>query len=323
MNKNWLGAGLALLLGGCASVEMAQYTVTSFAEIPLEKQAKVKIVANCDELSSIADAIKSEFSKNGGFSVVDENADYWFVLNGADQYANGTPQKVFSVGKRDNDANGSEVIEETAMNLASAAKSVSVAVYEVSTLAPIRYFEIPIYTGAITKDAVRDANSYDSAFAKEVIERVKDAFITREKKIETPISCAGDADLRKKFKEAGEKNDPEKSYAEVSKAICQKYAELVRKYKLVHGKIDLVKLLSVIRSKEYDGKIAPEVVLADYQMYLLIDEFNATRKGDVATLRKIRDQHLMILENSEEKGLAEAIPAALARLEYKLANFGE
>ena len=31
-------AGAALLLGGCASVEMAQYTVTSFAEIPLKKR---------------------------------------------------------------------------------------------------------------------------------------------------------------------------------------------------------------------------------------------------------------------------------------------
>ena len=44
MDSKWLGLGVALLLGGCASVEMSQYTVTSFAEIPLKKQAKVKIV---------------------------------------------------------------------------------------------------------------------------------------------------------------------------------------------------------------------------------------------------------------------------------------
>lgn len=323
MNKKWLGAGLAFLLGGCASVEMAQYMVTSFAEVPLEKQAKVKFVANSDAISTVVDTLKSEFSKESGFRVVEEDADYWFVLNGADQYANGAPQKVFSVAKMDNGATGSEVVEETAMNLASATKSVSVAVYDARSLAPVRYFEIPIYAGAMTKDAVRDANGYEQDFAKEVIERVKDAFITQEKKVETPISCAGDATLRDLFKKAGESADIEKSYADVSKAICQKYAEFVRRYKLVHGKIDLAKLLSVIRSKEYDGKVSADEVLSDYQMYLLISEFNATRKGDVASLRKIRDQHLMILENSEEKGLVEAIPVALARLEYKLANLGE
>jgi len=42
MKRMWLGAGAALLLGGCASVEMAQYTVTSFAEVPLKEKAKVK-----------------------------------------------------------------------------------------------------------------------------------------------------------------------------------------------------------------------------------------------------------------------------------------
>ena len=84
-------AGAALLLGGCASVEMAQYTVTSFAEIPLKKQAKVKIVANNDSLSTVVNSLKTEFGKSDSFAVVDENADYWFVLNG--QEGNGQRRK--------------------------------------------------------------------------------------------------------------------------------------------------------------------------------------------------------------------------------------
>ena len=41
------------------------------------------------------------------------------------------------------------------------------------------------------------------------------------------------------------------------------------------------------------------------------------------TLSKVKDEQLMILEASEAKGIAEAVPVALARLEYKLANVGE
>ena len=100
MKKMWLGAGAVLLLGGCASVEMAQYTVTSFAEVPLKEKAKIKIVANCDNLDSVVDVVKGEFTKKGAFSVVDEKADYWFVLSGAGQYIQSEPQKKVSVVKR-------------------------------------------------------------------------------------------------------------------------------------------------------------------------------------------------------------------------------
>ena len=133
-------AGAALLLGGCASVEMAQYTVTSFAEIPLKKQAKVKIVANNDELSSIADSLKAELGKSKDFTVVEEQADYWFVLNGADQYVSGAPAKKVAVVKKENASGGSEAFEESNLNLASAAKGVSVAVYKTADLTPVHYF---------------------------------------------------------------------------------------------------------------------------------------------------------------------------------------
>lgn len=41
--------GVALLLGGCASVEMAPYNVTSFAEVPLKEKATVKIVEKLNQ----------------------------------------------------------------------------------------------------------------------------------------------------------------------------------------------------------------------------------------------------------------------------------
>ena len=204
MKRKAIGVGFLLLFSGCASVEMAQYTVTSFAEVPLKEKAKIKIVANGKGLDSVADLLKADFDKSGSFSVVDENADYWFVLDGLSDYSSGKPQKVTSVVKQENASGGTETFADVSMNLASAAKGVSVAVYETKTLAPVHYFEIPIYAGDNTKGAVRGEAAYDAAFSKEVVERVKDAFITQQKQIETPMPLAADGDLRKLFVKGGE-----------------------------------------------------------------------------------------------------------------------
>ena len=60
--------------------------------------------------------------------------------------------------------------------------------------------------------------------------------------------------------------------------------------------------------------------LSDYYLYLLVSEANTQ---DPAKLAEIRDQHLLILETCDADGLAESVPVALARLEYKLAHVGE
>jgi len=309
MKKRWLGAGAALLLGGCASVEMSPYTVTSFAEIPLGDKAKVKIVTNSDSLEPVVDSLKSEFAKSGSFQVVEEKADYWFILNGAGQYVKSNPQKVVSVSKQEDANGGKEVFAETVQNLASAAKGVSVAVYETKTLAPVHYFEIPIYGGDNTKEAVRDEKAYEDAFSKEVVERIKDAFITQQKQVETPMPLEADGDLRDLFVRGGE------AYAKGDKKA---YDPFLKKYEQ-SGKVDLPKLCEQLRTKTYEGSDADKI-LANRYLKLLVDE---SLTLDRESLEKIRDEQLMILRASDAKGLAEAVPVALARLEYKLANIGE
>ena len=305
MNKKWLGAGAALLLGGCASVEMAQYKVTSFAEVPLTKGASVKIVANGDAMSPIVDALKSEFAafakdKENGFKVVEENADYWFILSGAGQYAKGAPQAVKVVAKKETAAGGTEVLAAETKNFASAAKGVSVAVYQAKSLTPVHYFEIPIYTGDNTKGAVRDEQTYDKAFAKDVVERVKDAFLTQQKDVETPVPLEADATLRSQFAQGAKGYD----------AFLKTYKSL--------GAVDLAKLCEALRTKTYEGSDA-NMKLGNYYLYLLVKE---AQTKDPAELEKIKNEQLMILEASDAKGLAEAVPVALARLEYKLVNLG-
>lgn len=306
MNKKWLGAGAALLLGGCASVEMAQYTVTSFAEIPLKDKAKVKIVANNDELTSIVDSLKSEFAKSGNFKVAEDKADYWFVLSGSGQYGKSDPQKVVSVVKEENSNGGKEVFAETTQNLASAAKGVSVSVYEAKTLSPVHYFEIPIYNGDNTKDAVRGESVYNDAFSKEVVERVKDAFITQQKQVETPMPLEADGDLRDLFVKGGEG---------FAKGDAKAYNPFLEKYKQI-GAVDLAKLCEQLRTKTYEASDA-DMKLGNYYLYLLVKEAQTL---DPEALKKIKDEQMMVLCASDAKGLAEAVPVALARLEYKLAN---
>lgn len=293
------GVGLALLLGGCAAVEMAPYKVTSFAEVPLKEKSTVKIVANNDAMTPIVDALKAEFAKSGAFKVGNENADYWFVLSGAGQYVKSAPQKKVKVAKKENDQGGEEYLAESNLNLASAAKGVSVAVYETKTLAPVCYFEIPIYTGDNSEKAVRPENMYDKSFTKDVVERVKDAFITQTKPVETPMPKDADADLRDLFA----KGD---------------YAGFLKKYQTL-GTIDLAKFCEKVRTKTYEGGDA-EKRLCNYYLYLLVSE---SRTLDPKKITEIRDQQLLILETCDNKGLAESVPVALARLEYKLANIGE
>ena len=310
MNKRKMaGAVFSLLLGGCASVEMAQYTVTSFAEVPLKEKAKIKIVANGECIADVAASLKEEFGKSGNFSVVDEKADYWFVLSGLGDYNSSEPQKVVSVVKQENEKGGTETFAEATRNLASAAKGVSVAVYEAKTLAPVHYFEIPVYSGDNTKDTVRCKDAYEAAFSKEVVERVKDAFITQQKQVETPMPLEADGDLRDLFVKGGE------GFAKGDRAA---YKPFLIKYKQI-GAIDLPKLCEQLRTKTYKGPDADKS-LGNYYLYLLVKEAMTLNPEELV---KIKSEQLMVLEASDAKGIAEAVPVALARLEYKLANVGE
>ena len=307
--KKIIGAGFALILCGCASVEMAQYTVTSFAEIPLKEKAKVKIVANSDGLDAVTDSLKLEFGKSGKFSVVDDKADYWFVLSGLGQYVASAPQNKVIVSKEESDAGGKETLVAESRNLTSAAKGVSVAVYDVKTLAPVHYFEIPLYSGDNTKGAIRDGAKFDTVFAKEVVERVSDAFITQQKQIETPIPLEADGKLRDLFIKGGE------SFA---KDGAKAYVPFLQAYK-AQGAADFAKLCEQLRTKTYEGPDADKK-LGNYYLYLLVKEATTL---DPEKLAKLKGEQLMILQASEAKGLSEAVPVALARLEYKLANIGE
>ena len=311
MQLKWLSVGTALLLGGCASVEMAQYSVTSFPEVALKasekKPASLKFVSNDDTLAPLVGALKSEFGKRKDFRVVDDAADYWFVLGGAQQYLKGKAHKRYSVAEQDAGNGGSEVVVAEELNLASAAKSVSVAVYETKTLAPVHYFEIPLYSGDNSKAAAKGEDIYATAFSKDVVERIMDVFLLQQKDVETPMPKEADGKLRELF--------AKKDY----KAFDAQFKTLG---------IDLKKLLAAVKAVE-SGK-ADDVTreyakdldakLGAYYLNLLVKE---AQTMDAEALENIFNEQLLVLETTEAKGLAESCPVALARLEYKLANLNK
>lgn len=311
MNKKLLGAGAALLLGGCASVEMAQYTVTSFPEVALKasekKPASLKFVSNSDGLDSLVGVLKSEFGKRKDFRVVEEAADYWFVLGGAQQYLKGKAHKKYSVVEKDGENGGSEVVVDEGLNLASAAKIVSVAVYETKSLAPVHYFEIPLYSGDNSEASAKSENDYAEAFSKDVVERIMDVFLQQKKDVETPMPNEADGKLRELF--------AKKDY----KAFDAQFKAL---------RIDLKKLLAAAKAVE-DGKADDatkeyakdiDAKLGAYYLNLLVME---AKTMDAKELENIYNEQLAVLEATEAKGLAESCPVALARLEYKLANLNK
>ena len=311
MNKMWLGAGAALLLGGCASVEMAQYTVTSFPEVALKasekKPVKLKFVSNDERLTSLVGAVKSEFGKRRDFRVVDDAADYWFVLGGAQQYLKGKVHKKHFIAEQDTGNGGSEVVVAEELNLASAAKNVSVAVYETKTLAPVHYFEIPLYSGDNSKAAVKGEDVYAAAFSKDVVERIMDVFLQQKKDVETPMPKEADGKLRELF--------AKKDY----KAFDAQFKKLG---------VDLKKLLASVKAvengkaddatKEYAKDL--DAKLGACYLNLLVKE---AQTMDAEELENIFNEQLLILEATEADGLAESCPVALARLEYKLANLNK
>lgn len=295
----WFGAvGMIALLGGCASFDDVDYTVTSFAEVPLKAKAQVKVVAKDAALRSVADSVKKNFARSGAFKVVDDKADYWFVLSGSGQYVNGAPQNRISVSVRENESGGCQVLTPVSMNQASSAKGVSVAVYDARTLAPVTYIDIPVYSGDNTAKVVRGEAAYDAALANEVVERIQDAFVTSSKTVQTPVPRVADVLLRELFAKMD-------------------YKGIVAAYE--RNRVDLAKLCVALRNKTYEGKDA-DTKLGNHYLYLLAREAQTL---DTDELKKIRDEQMMILEATEEDGLATAVPVALARLEYKLANLGE
>ena len=298
MNKLVVGVGLTLMACGCASVEMAKYKVTSYAEVTMSSGAKVKVVSNGNVADETAAALKKELQKGKKFTVVDGAADYWIVLSAMSEYAKPSQIVGFSVEAQESADGGSERIVEGSKSLSAGSLGISVSVYDSEKLSPVCYFQILMYDGDLGRKA-RSEQDYATAFAKDASERLSDVFITQEKEVETAIPVVADGTLRDLFKK-GDYTGFEAAYAKI-------------------GPADLTKLCEDLKAKTYEGP-NPKQMFANCYLDLLVKELNAKSRKDLEAIYK---KQLMIVENCDEAGIAESVPVALARLEYKLAHFGK
>ena len=291
------GAGLLLLLSGCATVEMADYNVVSFADVALREGAKVQIKAMDPGLNPVVEALEKSFAENGKFQVVDADADYWIVLAGSEQYGTSAIGTKKSVEERNNGEAGRDVLMPHDINLSSAARSLSVSVYEAKNLTPVTYQDVCIYDGDCTEQTARQETDYKKMLEKDVIERLEDMFLTRAKAAKIPVPLEANRDLRKFFKE-------------------KKYVDFLKRYREL-GTIDL----NNYRTKAFAGTLTKEDKLdermANYYLYLLVRE---SVRHDPEILRKTLGEHLSIIESTTAKGVVDSVPVALQRIEMQLKN---
>lgn len=299
--RTWLSmgalCGALLFLCGCPTVEKANYKVMSYAEIPLNKGASVRVMADREENVWAARALADALAASDAFNVTyNEKADYWFVLAGTEAYRDKITVPVTVKKVEETLTVGQDVLVETKHNVASAARELAIAVYDAKNLAPIHYMTVAIHDGDNSEETTRDQAAYATQFADEVMERVKDAFLTQEKDVEISIPLEANADLRDAFKEGNYER-----FNEIYKGMDE---------------INIADYVESIRNETCEDDNIDET-LANYHLHLLVTE--ATDKN-VATLKKLQKEHLMLLQVSQAEGLIEAVPVALARIEYQLNN---
>ena len=313
-----LGAvGIASVVCGCYSPKVAynNYPTTAFAEVALKNNATMKIVTVGGDASNDAliASLRDAFAKTKQFTVTDDKADYWMIVNGlADERIDTAAELPFTekidvvdVGAP-SDKPGPAHEELVAKKQAShmLAKGVSIAIYETSTLAPLYYFEIPVYDGAIKVaggEKVPSKEELNKDLSEQIVGRVKDVFITQVKNIETPVPDEASADMKKAI--AG-KDAAKAVEAAAKKTVPQKFAEFIK---------------DVEAGKYADKKDELTLKLSDYYVLAIAQEIGCL---DAKKLKELHAQQVGILQLATTDSLALACPVALARLEYKLANLG-
>ena len=287
-----------IFLYGCTAIEPANYTVTSYAEITLDEGSMIRVVAGRTS-EMMAEALEQALEKSGKFKVAKtddekQNADYWLVIRGTGDYREPIQALVNEKIAQNGEAKGEDVIVKKTVSVASAARELALAIYDAKRLAPIHYMTVAVHDGDNAETVERNKVTYETQFAYEVVERLKDALLTQQKEVEISIPLEASADIRAAFKE--------KDYERVTQLYKEK------------GEINIAEYVESIRSETCEDDNIDEK-LANYHMYLLVRE--ATEK-DAESLTKIKAEQLMLLQVAEAGGLIEAVPMALARIENQL-----
>lgn len=303
----WMAIVMALTLTGCFTVESSKYVHTVYAELPLKNNARVKIVSADEETRALASVVEKAFvgDNENGFKVVQNDADYWIVLAGASKYAKNEPHEKKIVTSNETQYGGAQSVTSVRLNNFSAAKAISVVVYETRPLAPIRYYDVPVFWGELTDKEISNAAACEAAIATEIGKVLGQVFLTKKRLVKIEVPLAADERLRRCFATCSE------MYA---KGSDDAFDDFLHSFDLT----GMEGLFDALRAGTYEGDDAL-LRLSNYHLYLLA---KCAVTNDSDELAKIRGEELKILEVSDARGIVQSVPPALGMIEYKLSHLG-
>lgn len=295
---------LVAVLCGCTPFEWASVEYTMPAnEINLKKSAGIRIVAanGKPENIGLANYMSKIFAKSGQFKIDENNPDYWIVIDSAWNFRKDDPKtalfnrKVEKITRKDR-SGGQEEITATDYNSSSAAAFLSIAVYSVKDLIPVYYFDFSVYDADFESGAVRTREQYYGIFLQKFIDKFKDSFMTKKRRIETAIPKNADKKM-------------------IRSILSGDAAGVIRQAKTcIPDPFD--KFMTDVYAGKYKGKSRlVETKLSDYYILALAREMGSF---DINLLKKLHDQHVAILNLTESSGLKTACPNTIARIESKL-----
>lgn len=294
---------LILVITGCSVDWNGIGYLSPATEVGLKANPGIKIIAfgNQKMLSPLVATLTKEFAKNGQFKMDASTPDYWIVLNGEsgfradDKEAALFNRKVIRDEKEDA-GGGYEFMTSTDSNSSSSAQFLSVAVYSVKDLAPVHYFDIALYDSDFKPGAVRGEKEYNKLFTEQIIAKVKDAFLTQKRTVNTAIPKKADRGMRDAL-------------------LAGNVQEVIARAKQVIPE-DFDKIIADAKSGKYKEKEdVLEELLCNYYVLALANEINDFAP---ANLHKLHSRHVTILKYSQDDALAEAVPNSLGRIESKL-----
>ena len=315
----------AAVLSGCSTANVAfrNFPTTTFAEIPLDAGATVRVAAregSGEMAKAFAKLLSAELSRGEGLRLAKdgEKADYWFLVDGFMTSRSDTPrQACYNTAcikvREENEGGGHETIARHSQSSYTASCGMNIAVYRAEGLAPLHYVELPVYEGELGSGVDPDKGEETKVrLARLAVERVKDMFLTQQKTVSIPIPRDSDPELYNAFLKLDQATvaGDSAALADAISAIERRAADILPGSLETFGE--------ELKTKAWKGREKEaEAILGNYHIRALAREAACM---DPETLREIHAEQLRILELSTMDSLRMACPIALARLEYKINN---
>ena len=308
IKKTCLAILFLLLICGCENVtrEKLSFMSPGNGGIAVRQDAKARLLVSGERqlARAIEASIAMAFNKKGvnGLKIVrgpSAAVDYYIIVNVTSsykesQFSSTRFNSIKQVVEKDGERSGRDVVEMVPGRPdASGAMYAAVAIYSVTGLEPVHYFEFSANDGAFGKARQHSPEAFANKFVAEIGRKFSDMISSQWRSFNTAIP-KDDADIE--MVNALKKGAFETVEARARTLIPESFDEYIQKVK--SGK----------DAKEYNAGLC---------CYYLLALSREARHFDIDNLRLLHRQYYQILMLTETEGLAEACANSLARIEKK------